>query len=229
MSAAYPQVEDLVPDGLTTVFTLQYPPIPETLLVLYNGQTQRGTYTISGTTLTLIGWIPQASDSLAVYYTTKTATPAFTGGPGGIRFNPEAIANALFILLGQANYAFASMDRRGHLPQNTVIANQPHLCLVQVSGTAVQDTAIGLTKWRLEFWVLVYIRVDANPSTVPATAWNAALQAIANVMSSVPPGERQTLGGIVNNAWIDGELLFRGGIEDEQTSMKIPIIVETGI
>ena len=227
-NVGYPTSVDLTPDGVTTVFTLPSTPDPASLLVLWNGQVQRGSYSISGNTLTLIGWVPLAGDSLAVYYTATSVSPV-TGGAGGITFNPEVIANALFILLGQANYPFASMDRRGHLPQNTTIANQPHMCMVQVSGTAVQDTAIGLTKWRLEFWVLVYIRVDANPSTVPATAWNAALLAIANVMQSVPPGERQTLGGLVNNAWIDGELLFRGGIEDEQTSMKIPIMVETGV
>lgn len=227
-SVGYPTSVDLTPDGATIVFTLPSTPDPASLLVLWNGQVQRGSYSVSGNTLTLSGWVPLASDSLTVYYTATSVSP-ISGGSGGIAFNPEAIASALFILLGQANYAFASMDRRGHLPQNTVIANQPHLCLVEVSGKAVQDTAIGLTKWRLEFWVLVYIRVDANPSTVPASAWNAALQAIANVMESVPPGERQTLGGLVNNAWIDGEILFRGGIEDEQTSMKIPIIVETGI
>src|ERR1035437_9844267 len=134
----YPYAYDLTPDGFTSVFTMPSAPDPSSLLVLWNGQVQRGSYTIAGTTLTLLGWIPTASDSLAVYYTSQTgAIPS--GAPGGIRFDPEAIAAALFIRLGQAAYSFASMDRRGHLPQNTPIANQPHLCMIELGGNVVQD------------------------------------------------------------------------------------------
>jgi hypothetical protein len=224
----YPYAYDLAPDGLATVFTLPSTPDPDSLLVLWNGQVQRNSYTLVGATLTLIGWTPTAADSLAVYYTSQTgAIPS--GAPGGIRFDPEAIANALFILLGRAAYSFASMDRRGHLPQNTVIANQPHLCLVELGANVVQDSTWGLSKYKLEFWILVYIRCDATPGAVPATELNAALKAIAEVMNSSPLGERQTLGGIVENAWIDGEILMNGAILGEQASMKIPIQVLTGV
>jgi hypothetical protein len=224
----WPWAYDLVPDGLTTVFTLPSIPDPASLLVLWNGQVQRNSYTLAGQTLTLIGWTPSATDSLAVYYTVQTgAVPS--GAPGGIRFNPEVIANALFIQLGQANFSFASMDRRGHVPQNQTIANQPHLCLIELGGKAVQDSTWGLTKWQLEFWVLVYIRCDATPEAVPVTEINAALQAIAEIMQSSPLGERQTLGGIVENAWIDGEILINGAILGDQTSLRIPIQVSTGV
>jgi hypothetical protein len=224
----YPYAYDLAPDGLTTVFTLPSAPDPASLLVLWNGQVQRDSYTLAGATLTLVGWTPTSQDSLAVYYTAQGgAIPS--GAPGGIRFDPEAVAVALFIRLAAAAYGFNSMCRRGHLPQNEPIANQPHMCLVELGGKAVQDTAIGLTKWQLEFWVLVYIRCDATRAAVPATEINAALKAIAEIMNSSPLAERQTLGGIVENAWIDGEILINGAVLGEQASMKIPIQVTCGL
>jgi hypothetical protein len=42
-------------------------------------------------------------------------------------------------------------------------------------------------------------------------------------------GERQTLGGIVNNAWINGEVMIDTGILDQQCALLIPVDVETGL
>jgi hypothetical protein len=228
-NTAYPTAVDLTPDGVNTIFTLPSQPDPASLLVLWNGQVQRGDYTISGSTLSLTGWVPQASDSLTVYYTSAGVSPPFSGGPGGISFDPEVIANALFIRLGQTSYPFKAMDRRGKIWANVNASDQPYLALIERGGTGVQNEAIGLQKWTLHFLVLVYIQADANPSTIPATAINAAFKAIASIMNSSPMGERQTLGGIVNNAWINGEVMIDTGILDQQCALLIPVDVETGL
>ena len=65
----------------------------------------------------------------------------------------------------------------------------------------------------------MYIRGDASldPSAIlPATQLNAVWKSIENILSSSPIGERQTLGGIVNNAWIEGEVMMDTGILDQQ-------------
>ena len=150
----------------------------------------------------------------------------------GIRFDPEAISVALFTLLGTANFDFKTMDRQGQIWSSVNVADQPYFALIERGFEALQDEAIGLTKWRLRYDVLVYIRADANqdPSApVPATILNAALKAIVEAMNSQPIGEKQTLGGIVNNAWISGSGVIDTGILDQQCAILIPVTVECGL
>jgi hypothetical protein len=146
------------------------------------------------------------------------------------QFQPETIEAALFALLQENTYPFATYDRRGQLPENVPAANQPYLGLVHLADVQVENQAQGLEKWLMHFRVLVYIRADASPTAIPATEMNKALQAIVQVMRSSPPiGERQTLGGLVDNAWIEGTVLRDTGILDQQCALLIPIIVDTGL
>jgi hypothetical protein len=147
----------------------------------------------------------------------------------GIKFNPEAIGAALFTQLLKANFVFSSSDRRGQIWSNVDQAAQPYMGLIERGATGVQNQAIGLEKWTLHYLVLVYLRADATPSAIPATALNAALQAIAEAINSSPLGERQTLGGLVNNVWINGDCLIDTGILDQQCALLIPVDVELGI
>jgi hypothetical protein len=39
----------------------------------------------------------------------------------------------------------------------------------------------------------------------------------------------QTLGGFVINAWIEGDVGFDGGVQDQQCAMVIPIRVLAGV
>ena len=150
-------------------------------------------------------------------------------------FDPEAISIALFNQLqtangaGGAQYAFTSTDRRGQIPENVPAANQPYLGLIELGMSQVENQAQGLEKWLFHFRVLVYIRADATPDTIPATEINKAMKAIVQAMRSNPIGERQTLGGIVDNAWIEGQILIDTGVLDQQSALLIPIVVDCGI
>ena len=93
----------------------------------------------------------------------------------------------------------------------------------------VENQAQGLEKWLLHFRVLVYIRADASSSAIPATQLNNALQAIVQVMRSAPPGVQQTLGGLVDNAWINGDVMMDTGILDQQCALLVPITVDVGL
>lgn len=145
------------------------------------------------------------------------------------QFDPENIAIALFNQLKTANYSFASSDRIGELPQNVPTAMQPYLGLIQFGASQVENQAQGLEKWLLHFRVVIYIRADAGPTRIGATLANAALLAIVKAMRAANIGERQTLGGLVDNAWINGDVLIDTGILDQQIAVLIPITVDVGI
>lgn len=149
--------------------------------------------------------------------------------PSGITFNPEAIAIALFNLLQTSSFSFSTYDRRGKIWTDVPPTNQPYLALIQRGMTGVQDTALGLEKWTLHFIVLVYIRSDADPVTIPATLINTIIKAIAEVINSNPIGQLQRLGGLVNNCWISGDISIDTGILDQQCAIVIPVSAQTGL
>lgn len=147
----------------------------------------------------------------------------------GIEFKPETISIALFNLLLTANFTFQSSDRRGQIWSGVTPGQQPYLGLIEKGATGVQNSALGLEKWTLHYLCLVYLRADANPEAIPATQINAALQAIAEAINSVPLGEKQTLGGLVLNTFINGEVFIDTGILDQQCAILVPIDVECGL
>jgi hypothetical protein len=152
--------------------------------------------------------------------------------PGVIKFNPEAISIALFNLLSTIATYFQTMDRVGQIWTNVAPTDQPYLGLIERGGMVVQNSATGLTKHTLHYTVLVYIRGDASQSTnavLPATQLNAIWLQIEQIMNYGPMGERQTLGGLVENAWIEGEVLMDAGILDQQLALMIPISVDCGL
>jgi|SRR5215472_15024088 len=146
-----------------------------------------------------------------------------------IKFDPESIGIALFTLLSTASYPFQVKDRIGAIYSEVTPADQPYMGLIETSITGVQNTALGEEKWRITFAVLIYIRADADPATIPVTNVNAAIKAIAEVINNVPLGEKQTLGGLVNNCWIDGTMRIDTGIIDQQMAVWIPVTCEVGV
>lgn len=140
----------------------------------------------------------------------------------------EQISVALFNLLKGA-YPFAVAQRAGVMWDN--VPSQPAMFLFQVGESGTQASAIGLTKWRLHFWCLIYLR--AQPQAVGQddtieTTMNQILDAIESTLQPIR-GEKQTLGGIVNNAWIEGQIGVDTGILDQQCALIIPLMVETGV
>jgi hypothetical protein len=146
-------------------------------------------------------------------------------------FDPEAISVALFTLLQTAAFSFQSTDRRGQVPENVPPASQPYMGLVELGASQVESQAQGLEKWLLHYRVLVYIRADAIPTAIPATEINAAFTAIANVLRNPTNlgGEKQTLGGLVDNVTIRGDVLIDTGIIDQQCVLMVPLVVDVGL
>ncbi len=141
----------------------------------------------------------------------------------------ENIYTALFNLLNGA-YAWALSSRRIFpLAQMAAASQQPAMMLAQwPSEKAEQNKAWGLTKWQLKAQCLVYFRVDITPdgSIPPAATGNVILDAIESALN--PNIERQSLGGLVENCWIDGEIVHVDGSDDGQGLLIIPISILSG-
>lgn len=142
----------------------------------------------------------------------------------------EAISVALFTLLQNA-FAWNRSSRHPKIWGDISPADQPAMFLFKIGETATQRRNIALPVWLIEYWCLVYLRVDPNPSdtNIPETTINAILKAIDTNLPPVPKGEKQTLGGLVNNAWWEGKAIIDPGILDQQCAIVIPIHVETGL
>jgi hypothetical protein len=164
-------------------------------------------------------------------------------------FNPEAIEAALFTLVCNAVSAFPFVTKSRHpkVWPNIDPKDQPALFLVPTRWVPTQPQAYGITRFELEYVVLVYTRADAagyppNPAgtpIIPQQLLNQAGLAIFNAVRGKPTnptqaatwqphGEKQTLGGLVENAWMDGAVTIQAGVLDVQCAMELPIHVVTG-
>jgi hypothetical protein len=143
----------------------------------------------------------------------------------------ELIEKALFDLIKAALPAdtFRTVSRIARIWSAVGPENQPALFLIPGGGVITQDQAFGITKYLLAYDVLVYTRSDEGSKTPPQTLFNECWAAIDTALRASPPGFPQTLGGLVTNAWIEGQVLIDTGILDEQCAVKIPIKVITGL
>ncbi len=142
----------------------------------------------------------------------------------------EQVSIALFNLISPA-YPWKTAQRAGMMWQDVGSVGQPAMFVFQIGESGTQAQAIGLTKWRLHFWCMIYLRADAaqiSQQTTIETQMNDILDKIEKALQPIR-GEKQTLGGIVNNAWIEGQIIIDTGILDQQCALIIPVMVETGV
>lgn len=143
----------------------------------------------------------------------------------------EAVANALFNLVAGTQISnqavFKTKSRKVRLWSNVVPADQPAMFLAHTGEQVLQNEVFGVAKYLLHFEIVIYARGDANPAVTPDTLVNSLLGALDTQMQSVPPGQRQTLGGLVYHAWIEGDVLIDGGVLDNQVAIMVPVRVRT--
>ena len=94
---------------------------------------------------------------------------------------------------------------------------------------------MALTKYRINFNLWLYLTSDPTGNVVAETAINNIADAIDSAMQGKANtqissfGERQTLGGLVNNAWLEGGSEWGREFEDNNITIFWRIAVETGI
>ncbi len=136
----------------------------------------------------------------------------------------EQIYAALFAKL-QGAYAWNFSSRRLRHWEEVPWADQPALFVVQEHEKAELNIHGMPLKWALNAKVWVYCNVGEtqDPAVTASTQVNAAVDAIDAVLKATREGDRQTLGGLVYNCFIDGALETDEGWLGPQTVCRIPI------
>lgn len=156
----------------------------------------------------------------------------------------EKIAQALFSLLANQQTGVNSnipeslqqvariqkFFRRGKMFSNIPPGELPVLVLLHLAEEAAEPQAFGLQQWTLRFHAVVLLRADAGRDTEVDTVCNAILDAVDATLAAGEPGSygQQTLGGLVQNAWIEGMLTIEQETIQQPIAISIPIRCLTG-
>lgn len=149
----------------------------------------------------------------------------------------EAVYAALFALLQSIEFPggakFNTMARTADAPDDIPPASQPALRLypgpLLAEQTAGQSRLLGPTKWTFSAGIGIYLRADTslNANPLPATLANNFIWPITQLLGmTTPPNQKQTLGGLVYQCWIEGPIETQ--IVSEQMSIAIPVYILPG-
>jgi hypothetical protein len=142
----------------------------------------------------------------------------------------SAVSAALFNLL-KGCYAWVTADPRLKLSDDLAANAQPALFLVKSAENITQSGDFSMPVYTLKYHALVFIRASATPEDSGSTAediMDNILTAIDNAMQPIL-GEANTLGGLVTNAWIDGDVQIDTPVLFESCAIWVPISVKVGM
>ena len=164
-----------------------------------------------------------------------------TWAPWSTRATRESVYQALFQLLQTVPVPAAvggkwnTQSRVLQDWEDVVPANQPAMFLHQLPQNARQPTVPGLPEWRWHAALWIYYRTDninnptASNGPIPDAVVNAFVDNVELALQSVPPEERQTLGGRVVHTWIEGDVVWNSGLTNNQAVILVPITVMVAI
>lgn len=136
--------------------------------------------------------------------------------------NREAIYTALFNLLKTAP-GFKFFSRRMKMWTDVPDAQKP--CLIMFTPTE-QWVSTGLQnpqKTTLDVTLFIYTIDGRDPNAVPIIPMNNLCDAVGSVLLPSPVYQNQTLGGLVSNCWIEGEVYKEPGDLDGDGLAMIPV------
>lgn len=144
----------------------------------------------------------------------------------------ETIITALFDLIRGAVYigtnttVFTTAERRLKLWDQVKLKERPALFLVEHAETHVQKAQGVPTVRTLEVKLFIYLD-SKDQNAIPDQAVNAVIDAIDSVTGGVLKPDTgkntQTLGGLVQHVWIEGDILKDPGDLDGDGLIIIPI------
>jgi hypothetical protein len=148
--------------------------------------------------------------------------------------NPrERISEALFALLQTANgtgpnqFSFPTFSRQARIWNQTAL--QPGSYLIKLGESVSDPDAYGAKMYVCHYSLLVYAEADPTATDNSESTINKIVDAIDYALQTKPQGQPQTIGALVIDAWIEGELEYNTGILTNQIGVSIPIKVRTGI
>ena len=138
--------------------------------------------------------------------------------------NREQIYSALFAKL-QAVAGFTTVSRRLKLWDDVPQSEQPALFMAQKRESATGEPGLNRV-WTFEVDVYLYARTCDDKEESPATTINPLVDAVIAALAPDPITNKQTLGGLVQHAWIEGTIETDEGVLGEQGVAVIPILIK---
>ena len=137
----------------------------------------------------------------------------------------EQVSSYLFSLLTSSG-KYKTASRRFQTFDEIANVDKPALYMVEHKETHVKAKLITPAIRTLEIDVYIFISTGLDPNAVPIIALNNLVDAIDPSTGGVlSPGvnSQQTLGGLVTNCYIDGQIIKVPGDFDGQGVAIIPI------
>jgi hypothetical protein len=134
--------------------------------------------------------------------------------------NREPIYAALFSAAAAASPSVTASRRLRHW-SDVAAAEQPALFMVQKSETAQRHKGLP-PKWVLAVDLFLYAKAPDDLSP-PAAVLNPLVDAVEGVLAPVNPTLTQTLGGLVEHAWIAGKIETDEGVLGGQAIAIVPV------
>lgn len=136
----------------------------------------------------------------------------------------ETIYAALFAKLsGLAG--FTTKSRKLKHWADTAPSEQPALFVIQ--RTESVQTVPGLNPvLELRVDIYLYAHTRGDPSKAPSEILNPLLDAVAAALAPDVITNKQTLGGLVQHAWIEGSIETDEGVLGDQGVVIVPVIIK---
>ena len=151
-----------------------------------------------------------------------------------MRVPRKQISTALFNLLAGC-YPWKTADPRLQLPEEFPAGQQPALFLVKPQEHLDQEASANFTmvKYTLSYFALILVyssSVGIGPGDFSAEdLMSDILDAVDNAIIGPRLGESQTLGGLVTNCYIEGEIFIDTPVFFEHCAIWVPIKVVVGM
>jgi hypothetical protein len=136
----------------------------------------------------------------------------------------EPICQALFTKL-QAAAGFVTVSRKFKHFADVAPADQPALILVY-RGDNVTTVPGQPSVTTLSFDALIYAHTRGDPAVAPSSVMNPLVDAVVSALAPEPVSGKQTLGGLVQHAWVEGRIETDEGLLQDQGYAIVPISIK---
>lgn len=141
----------------------------------------------------------------------------------------EAIYSALWALVSadaRVQAVFPTMNRYTRHFDDVAANLMPALFLLQKSETWAMAGRGIPPKRTLNCHFLVYTATGDPTAALPSTAINTLLDVLDDVIAKPPnPANVQTLGGLVNHVYIEGEIQIAEGLLQSKSIVAVPVTI----
>lgn len=139
--------------------------------------------------------------------------------------NRELIYSKFFDLIKNVG-DFKTASRRLKHWSDIAPAQQP--AMFQSQRTEIVTRTPGLNPvWDLHLDIYLYANTGGDRDKSPAQIINPLIDAIEAALKPNPIDNKQTLGGLVQHAWIDGAIETDEGVLGDQAVAIIPVVIRT--